>query len=98
MAQIITEEINNKLLAANNELPAGFKIVDSEDLENILDQKNTLLAVFLKFQPILQGLGGGDLGSMMPQLMALIPTLQNDAELAALMEKVKGFIASKTQG
>lgn len=90
--------IQEKLTKAKAELPEGYEIVESAALENILDQKNTLLSVFLKFQPLLQGLGGGDLGSMMPQLMALIPTLQNDAELAALMEKVKGFIESKTQG
>lgn len=94
--QEITPEIQQKLQTAKNELPQGYEIVESAALENILDQKNTLLSVFLKFQPLLAGFGGGgDLASMMPQLMGLIPQLQNDAELAALMEKVKGFVEAK---
>jgi hypothetical protein len=89
------EMILKQLADLKPQLPEGYEIVETAQLETILLQKNTLQRIFGKFSLILNGFsgnGGGSLPEMMGQIAPLIPQLQADEQLKNDLQTAQNFV------
>ena len=78
----LTEAQRIDLTEAKAKLPEGFTIVESAQLQTLVDQKNQLQNVFRKMKPVFEMFGGGgDLMSQLPKVMPTIMQLQKDQNL-----------------
>lgn len=91
----MTPQLLEQLADLKQQLPDGYDIVASKELDTLIEQHKNLLVVFTKFKPILTGFSGsgsGDMMSMMGEIAPLIPSLQADTELHQAIVKAMSYV------